>query len=158
MEWEGRLGRRLRVRDLYILSTVVKAGTMGKAARALSMSQPAVSEAVANLEHLLGVRLLDRSPRGIEPTIYAVAMLKRTTAVFDELKQGIRDIQSLADPTMGEISIGYSRAPRKIDFSANRGPFWGERLRIGTGTKPNHSGAILWRVIGGAYFSRCPQI
>jgi DNA-binding transcriptional LysR family regulator len=108
MEWEGRLGRRLRVRDLYILSTVVKSGTMGKAARALSMSQPAVSEAVANLEHLLGVRLLDRSPLGIEPTIYANAMLKRTTAVFDELKQGVRDIRSLADPTTGEVSIGYS--------------------------------------------------
>jgi hypothetical protein len=50
-----------------------------------------------------------------------------------------------------------TRAPRKIDFSANRGPFWSERLRIGAGTKPNHSGAIWWRVIGGAYFSRCPQ-
>src|SRR5262245_32019426 len=108
MEWESRLGRRLRVRDLYILSTVVKSGTMGKAARALAMSQPAVSEAVANLEHLLGVRLLDRSPRGIEPTIYADAILRRTMTVFDELKQGVRDIQSLADPTTGEISIGYS--------------------------------------------------
>ena len=57
------------------------------------MSQPAVSEAIANLEHLLGVRLLDRSPRGIEPTIYADAMLKRSMAVFDELKQGVRDIK-----------------------------------------------------------------
>ena len=34
-------------------------------------------------------------------------------------------------------------APRKIDFSANRDPFWSERLRIGTGTKPNHSGGNL---------------
>ena len=82
MEWESRLGRRLRVRDLFILSTVVKAGSMAKAARELSMSQPAVSEAMANLEHLLGVRLLDRSPRGIEPTIYANAMLKRSAIVF----------------------------------------------------------------------------
>src|SRR5262245_44223786 len=108
MEWESRLGRRLRVRDLYILATVVKSGTMGKAARALAMSQPAVSEAVANLEHLLGVRLLDRSPRGIEPTIYADAILKRTMTVFDELKQGVRDIPALADPTTGDVSIGYS--------------------------------------------------
>src|SRR5262249_21858151 len=74
----------------------------------LAMSQPAVSEAVSNLEHLLGVRLLDRSPRGIEPTIYADAMLKRTVAVFDELQQGVRDIRSLADPTTGELTIGYS--------------------------------------------------
>src|SRR6266700_5380697 len=86
MEWETRLGRRLRVRDLYILSTVVKSGSMAKAARQLAMSQPAVSEAIANLEHLLKVRLLDRGPRGIEPTIYADAMLKRSMTVFDELK------------------------------------------------------------------------
>ncbi len=53
---EKRLGRRLRVRDLYILSVVVNAGSMAKAARELAMSQPSVSEAIANLEHLLGVR------------------------------------------------------------------------------------------------------
>src|SRR5258705_108307 len=106
MEWESRLGRRLRVRDLYILSTVVKSGGMAKAARQLAMSQPAVSEAIANLEHMLGVRLLDRSPRGIEPTIYAEAMLKRSTIVFDELKQSVTDVESLADPTTGELTIG----------------------------------------------------
>ena len=70
------------------------------------MSQPAVSEAIANLEHILHVRLLDRSPRGIEPTMYADALLKRSTTVFDELKQSVRDIESLADPTTGEMTIG----------------------------------------------------
>ena len=93
MEWESRLGRRLRVRDLYILSTVVKSGGMAKAARQLAMTQPAVSAAIANLEYMLGVRLLDRGPRGIEPTIYADAMLKRSIAVFDELKQSVKDIE-----------------------------------------------------------------
>jgi len=101
MEWESRLGRRLRVRDLYILSTVVKCGGMAKAARELAMTQPAVSDAIANLEHLLRVRLLDRNPRGIEPTHYADALLKRASTVFDELKQGVRDVEFLADPTGG---------------------------------------------------------
>ncbi|MEI9805457.1 MAG: LysR family transcriptional regulator [Pseudolabrys sp.] len=106
MEWESRLGRRLRVRDLYILSAVVKAGSMAAAARQLRMSQPAVSEAVANLEQILRVRLLDRSPRGIQPTIYANALLKRSAAVFDELKQSVRDIEFLVDPTIGQLTIG----------------------------------------------------
>jgi DNA-binding transcriptional LysR family regulator len=106
MEWESRLGRRLRVRDLYILSTVVNAGSMAKAARRLSMAQPSVSAAIANLEHMLGVRLLDRSPRGIEATIYADALLKRSIAVFDELRQSVTDVESLADPTTGELRIG----------------------------------------------------
>jgi DNA-binding transcriptional LysR family regulator len=105
MEWESRLGRRLRVRDLHILSTVMQSGSMAKAARQLSMSQPAVSQAIANLEHMLGVRLLDRSSRGIEPTIYAEAMLKRTITVFDELKQSVRDIEFLSDPRSGEVKL-----------------------------------------------------
>jgi DNA-binding transcriptional LysR family regulator len=108
MEWEKRLGRRLRVRDLYILSIVVKSGSMAKAARELAMSQPSVSEAIGNLEHLLGVRLLDRSTQGITPTVYANAILKRSVTVFDELRQGVRDIQSLADPTSGAVAIGYT--------------------------------------------------
>ena len=106
MEWESRLGRRFRVRDLYILSAVVKSGGMAKAARELAMTQPSVSTAIANLEHMLGVRLLDRSPRGVEPTIYADAILKRSVAVFDELKQCVKDVESLADPTKGELRIG----------------------------------------------------
>src|SRR5215469_7840724 len=110
MEWESRLGRRLRVRDLYILATVVKTGGMARAARQLSMTQPSVSAAISNLEHMLGVRLLDRSPRGIEPTIYADAMLKRSSAVFDELKQSVRDVQSLANPATGELRIACTES------------------------------------------------
>jgi DNA-binding transcriptional LysR family regulator len=128
MEWESRLGRRLRVRDLYILSTVVKSGGMAKAARQLAMTQPAVSAAIANLEHMLGVRLLDRSPRGIEPTIYADAMLKRSVAVFDELKQSVKDVAFLADPTEGELRIGCPETiiatvlPRFIERFSERYP------------------------------------
>jgi DNA-binding transcriptional LysR family regulator len=110
MEWESRLGRRLRVRDLYILSNVVKSGSMAGAARQLSMSQPAVSEAVANLEHLLRVRLLERSTHGVAPTRYADAILKRCATVFDELQQGVRDVEFLADPTIGEVCIGYTES------------------------------------------------
>src|ERR1044071_873139 len=74
---------------------------MAKAARQLAMSQPAVSEAIANLEQLLRVRLLDRSTHGVQPTLYANAILKRSTTVFDELQQGVRDIEFLADPSTG---------------------------------------------------------
>ena len=49
---------------------------------------------------------LNRSPRGIEPTHYADALLKRASTVFDELKQGVRDIEFLADPTGGDVRVG----------------------------------------------------
>jgi DNA-binding transcriptional LysR family regulator len=103
--WESRIGRRLRLRDLHILFAVVQWGSMAKAASHLAMSQPAVSEAIANLEDALRVRLLDRSSRGIEPTIYAHALLKRGSVVFDELRQGIRDIEFLANPATGEVQV-----------------------------------------------------
>jgi DNA-binding transcriptional LysR family regulator len=110
MEWESRLGRRLRIRDIHILSTVVQCGSMAKAAGQLAMTQPAVSGAIASLEHVLGVRLLDRNPRGIEPTIYADALLRRASTVFDELKQSVREIETLADPTVGEVKIGCAES------------------------------------------------
>jgi len=105
-DWESRIGRRLRLRDLHILSTVVQWRSMAKAASHLAMSQPAVSEALASLETALGVRLLDRTPRGVEPTLYASALLRRGLVVFDELRQGIKEIEFLADPTAGEVRLG----------------------------------------------------
>lgn len=104
-EWENRVGRRLKLRDLHILSAAVRFGSMAKAAAHLDTSQSVVSEAIANLESALGVHLLDRSPKGIEPTIYATALLKRGHVVFDELREGIKDIETLAGQATGEVRI-----------------------------------------------------
>src|SRR5215470_16013185 len=106
VDWEKQMGRRFKLRDLHVFFTVVQRGSMGKAAQQLGISQPAVSEVIADLEHALGVRLLDRSPLGIEPTIYGSALLKRSVTVFDELKQSVRDIEFLANPLVGEVRIG----------------------------------------------------
>jgi DNA-binding transcriptional LysR family regulator len=106
IDWESQIGRQLRLRDLHAFFTVVQQGSMAKAAAQLGVSQPAVSKVIAELEHALGVRLLDRNTKGVDPTIYGRALLKRGLAAFDELKQGIRDIEFLADPGSGELKIG----------------------------------------------------
>lgn len=106
IDWDSQIGHRLRLRDLHVISTVVRLGSMGKAARELGISQPAVSEVIADLEHALGVRLLDRMSHGVEPTRYGSALVRRSLAAFDELRQCIRDIETLADPTVGEVKIG----------------------------------------------------
>ncbi|HEV2956597.1 MAG TPA: LysR family transcriptional regulator [Xanthobacteraceae bacterium] len=122
------IGRRFKLRELYVLSAVVERGSMAKAAAHLAMSQPAVSEAIAGLEATLKVRLLDRGPRGVEPTIYAQALLKRGMVVFDELSQGLRDIAHLADPATGEVRIGCPESlaagfvPAMIDQFSRRHP------------------------------------
>lgn len=110
IDWEGRIGRRLRLRDLHVLLAVVQSGSMAKAAVALGVSQPVVSEAIADLEAAVGVRLVDRSRRGVTPTLYGEAILARSKIAFDELRQGIRDIEFLAEPALGEVRIGCAES------------------------------------------------
>jgi DNA-binding transcriptional LysR family regulator len=105
-----RIERRISLHDLRVLVAVVQAGTMGRAARRLATSQPAVSRSISDLEHALGVRLLDRGRQGVEPTSYGRALVARGLAIFDELAQGIGEIQFLADPTVGQLRIGASIA------------------------------------------------
>lgn len=106
MDWDHRIGRRLKLRDLQVLLAVVQAGSMAKASRQLSISQPAISKAIADMEHALGVPLLERSPQGVEPTQYGQALARRGLAVFDELRQSINDIEFLTNPTAGEVRLG----------------------------------------------------
>src|SRR5436853_1107163 len=96
----------ITLRGLRILATVVEAGSMAKAATSLGVSQPLVSQAVANLEASIGARLLERTSRGVEPTSSGRALLKRSVAIFDELNQALTEIQHLSDPTQGELRIG----------------------------------------------------
>jgi DNA-binding transcriptional LysR family regulator len=106
IDWESQIGRRMRLRDLHVFSTVARLGSMGKAAQELGVSQPAVSEVIADLEHAVGARLLDRTPQGVNSTAHGAALERRVLAVFDELRQGIKDIEFLSDPTVGEVRIG----------------------------------------------------
>jgi len=106
VDWDSRHGRRLKLRDLHILSVVVDRGSMAKAAKQLRMAQPSISEAIGNLEAALNVRLLDRSQRGVLPTVYARTLLRRSHVVFDELREGLKEIEFLADPTRGEVRLG----------------------------------------------------
>lgn len=110
MEWFERVGRRIKLRDLHILLAIAESKSMAKAADRLAVSQPVVSKVVADLERVIGVRLFDRDRHGAEPTMYGRALLTRGLTVFDELRQGLTDIEFLRDPAAGELRIG-SHAP-----------------------------------------------
>jgi len=105
-QWADRIGRRIKLRDLHVFQAVVQAGSMTKAANQLAISVPVVSKAIADLEHSVGVQLLDREPQGVAPTACGRALLHRSAIAFEELRQGIKDIEFLADPTVGEVRIG----------------------------------------------------
>ena len=128
MPWDQRIKRRLKLRDLDTLMAVARSGSMAKAAGQLSASQPAISKAIAGMEATLGVRLFDRTAQGVEPTLYGRALLKWSTAVFDDLRQGIKEIEFLSDPAAGDVRIGASEpmlggfVPKVIDRLRARYP------------------------------------
>jgi DNA-binding transcriptional LysR family regulator len=128
MQLSDRIGRRMKLQDLHILMAVAQAGTMGKAAQLLNTTQPNISRSIAELEQTLGVRLLDRGRHGIEPTEYGRALLKCGVAVFDDLRQGIKSVEFLSDPTAGEVRIGCgpflaaSFVPAVVDLLSRRCP------------------------------------
>jgi DNA-binding transcriptional LysR family regulator len=110
MQLSDRIGRRMRLQDLHILVTVVQAGSMSKAASLLNTGQPAISRSISELEHTVGVRLLERNRQGVEPTDYGRALLDGGLAAFDDLRQAVKRIEFIADPTIGEVRIGCNQA------------------------------------------------
>jgi len=102
--------QRLKLRDVHVLMAVAECRSMGKAAAQLAISQPAISKAIAGMERTLGVPLLDRDPQGVAPTIYGHALLKWANTFLDDLRQGLREIEFLADPAAGEVRIGTNEA------------------------------------------------
>jgi DNA-binding transcriptional LysR family regulator len=99
-------GRQLKLRHLEVLLAVTKWGSMARAAEHLAITQPVISKVIADLEHTVGVRLLDRTSRGVEPTLYGRALLKRSAAIFNDLRASMSELEFLADPTAGELRIG----------------------------------------------------
>src|ERR1700689_5432563 len=100
------IGHRLKLQHLKVVMAVAEWGSMAKAAKHLAITQPVVSKVIADLEDVLGVRLFDRSSRGVEPTPYGRALLKRSIAIFDDLRTSVDEIKFMADPTAGELRVG----------------------------------------------------
>ena len=77
-----RVIHRLKLRDLRLLNAVVQLKSIAKAAAQLNITAPAVSKAISELEHTVGVRLLDRSRQGIEPTPHGRVLMERSRSRF----------------------------------------------------------------------------
>ena len=97
--------RRIRLRDLETLATVVQAGSMRKAAQLMHLSQPAISRSIRDLEQAVGCELLQRGRSGIEPTPFGQALVRRGRGVFDELQGALRELAQMADPGSGEVHL-----------------------------------------------------
>jgi DNA-binding transcriptional LysR family regulator len=136
----SRMSHRVSVGDLEILYAVTQHGSMAKAADELGISQPAVSRAMAELETTLGFRLLDRSRRGVVATLYGDAFARRANVVLDELRQGIKEIEFLADPTAGELHLGSPEPLTEALLPNVIQKFWRNYPRVSINVIPSLAG------------------
>jgi DNA-binding transcriptional LysR family regulator len=98
----------VNLNHLAIFHAVVEAGSFTAGAARLLVSQPAVSKQVGELERALGVRLLERRPRGASPTAAGAVLAdyaRRIFALAEEAEAAVGDVANLR---RGMLRIGAS--------------------------------------------------
>jgi LysR family pca operon transcriptional activator len=86
------LDRRVKYRHLQCFLEIARQRSVVKAAAALSVTQPAVSKTIRELEELLGVALFERRGRGVVLTRFGDVFLRYAGASVTALRQGIDSI------------------------------------------------------------------
>ncbi len=102
---------RLKLRSLALLVAMDDHSSLQRAADALSMTQPAASKMLAELEALWGLPLFNRFPRGVEATACGAMVIRHARNVLSELNQVGDEIASLRGQADSQIAIGSIKAP-----------------------------------------------
>ncbi|WP_121062301.1 LysR family transcriptional regulator [Chachezhania antarctica] len=94
------------VRQLRYFVTIARCGSFSRAAVELNVAQPALSHHVANLEAELGVKLFDRSTRGVVPTECGHTLVTHANGILRQMAQAVRDVQQTSSDPSGTVQIG----------------------------------------------------
>jgi DNA-binding transcriptional LysR family regulator len=98
--------RALTLRQLQFFSVLVEEGQFGRAARRLAITQPALSNAIKQMEKLLGAELLTRSTHRLELTPVGAEVLARTDFLVNTFEVALRDIESTVQRGRAFVRIG----------------------------------------------------
>lgn len=98
----------MNIEALRYAQAVSRTNSFSAAARAYGVTQPALSNGVARLEEELGVKLFDRSPRGVKPTAFGAQILPLIDDILDDLDTLLAQTQRLARPVTEAIRMGVS--------------------------------------------------
>jgi LysR family transcriptional regulator of abg operon len=96
----------MKLHQLAALVSASESGSLRQAAEKLRLSQPALSRSIRELEAELGVKLLERTSLGVEPTAYGKALILRSKIVESELRRAKDDIAHLRATTHGDLRVG----------------------------------------------------
>ncbi|MFI6294847.1 LysR substrate-binding domain-containing protein [Nonomuraea sp. NPDC050790] len=97
---------RLKLRHLVVVVAVADHGSVLRAADRLTLAQPAVTRCLRELEHLLGVQLFVRGPRGMTPTPSGEVFLEHARTVLAELRRAGERVSGHAKGVMGTVRVG----------------------------------------------------
>ena len=134
------LRARLKTRQLLLLIALDEHRNIHRASEALHMTQPAASKQMKDLEDMLGVKLFDRLPRGMEPTIYGETMIRHARMALTSLSLAHDDVLALKQGLAGQVEIGVIMAPsmsllpQAIAAIKQQAPL----LRIGVHVEPSN--------------------
>ena len=132
------LYRRLKLRQLLLLRTLGANGNLRRSAAVLNLTQPAATRMLQNLEATLGLRLFERSQRGMVPTPYGEAMIRHAGAVLADLDSAREELSALADGSHGRVAAGTLMStaslmlPRAIALAKARSPLLQVAVQEGT--------------------------
>ena len=105
------LKARLKTRQLLLLIALDDYRNIHRAADELHMTQPAASKQIKDLEEMLEVKLFERLPRGMEPTIYGETMIRHARMALTSLALAHDDIVTLKAGLSGQVEVGVIMAP-----------------------------------------------
>ncbi|MEM1360674.1 MAG: LysR family transcriptional regulator [Pseudomonadota bacterium] len=102
---------RLKPAHIQLVLRIAETGKLQAAAELGSISQPAASRILRDLERDLGVPLFERTPQGMEPTEAGDAFVRHARTVVSELDSLKKEVTGLAQGSAGEIRLGSVTAP-----------------------------------------------
>ncbi|MFC1884032.1 selenium metabolism-associated LysR family transcriptional regulator [Thermodesulfobacteriota bacterium] len=111
------------MRQLEIFRAVVDLGSFSKAAKVVFLAQASVSERIATLENMVGVRLLDRLGRKVVPTKAGELLYKHALLLLEMKETACLEIQNFLGVKSGEILIGGSTIPGEYILPKAMGRF-----------------------------------
>lgn len=102
----GALSRHLTMRQMRMLLAIEEHKSVLKASRELNVAQPALSRSLSDLESVLELKLFNRSPRGMAPTAFGDALIRRLKTIIGELHDAEEELGALRSGTYGHVSVG----------------------------------------------------
>ncbi len=105
----------MELRQLRYLTRIAEAGSLGRAAALLRMSQPALSMQLRQLEEELGVRLFSRHHGGMMPTAAGERLVAHSRRILNDVEAAVHDTLEQADRVTGQVAIGLP-APVAMAF------------------------------------------